>query len=127
MGRLAAIVIYCRDPYVAAPFWSLVLGQPPVAEDAEKLADGGLADGESVLLRDPDARQADVWVSPHPDAGRVDATPPVHLDIQLDDLSELDELVAAGAVPQWTITEPHHWTVLAAPDGVLFCALHPRT
>ena len=127
MGRLAAIVIYCRDPYVAAPFWSLALGLPPVAEDAAKLADRGLSEGESVLLRDPAGRAPDVWISPHPDAGRYGATAPVHLDLQLDDLAELEALVAAGAVPQWTVTEPHHWTVLAAPDGVLFCALHPRT
>jgi hypothetical protein len=27
---------------------------------------------------------------------------------------------------KWEVTEPHAWTVLAAPDGVLFCAIHPR-
>jgi hypothetical protein len=40
MGSLAAIVIHCRDPYVAGPFWATVLGMAPVAEDVEKLANG---------------------------------------------------------------------------------------
>jgi hypothetical protein len=128
MARLASIVIYCRDPYVAAPFWSRALGVPPVDEDAQKLADRGLEGGESVLLRDPAGRTPEVWISPHPDAGRdLGGAPPVHLDLQLDDLTELDDLVAAGATPQWTVAEPHQWTVLAAPDGLLFCAIHPRS
>lgn len=50
---------------------------------------------------------------------------PIRLDLRLGSLAELDALIEAGAVPQWEVYEPHRWTVLAAPDGVLFCAIHP--
>ena len=122
MSRLASIVIHCRDPYVAGPFWAQALGLPPVEEDQRALAERSLEDGESVLLRDPAGSTPDVWVSPHAllDPGAV------HLDLQLDDLAELDALIAAGARRRWEVTEPHRWTVLESPDGILFCALHPR-
>lgn len=126
MSRLASIVIHCRDPYVAAPFWSLALGLPPVAEDSAALAARSLEPGESVLLRDPSGRSPEVWISPTEDDTDRRGRGLVHLDLQLDDLAELDALVAAGAVKQWEVAEPHRWTVLAAPDGVLFCAIHPR-
>ncbi|HEX6686796.1 MAG TPA: VOC family protein [Candidatus Limnocylindrales bacterium] len=112
MTHLASIVAHCTDPYVAGPFWALALGQPPVREDEVKLREHGLADGEAVLLRDPAGLRPDVWVSPHADAANQDSGP-IHLDLQLDDLAEVEQ--------------PHPWTVLEAPDGVLFCAIHPRT
>ncbi|MEV6968605.1 VOC family protein [Hamadaea sp. NPDC051192] len=123
MSRLNSIVIHCRDAYAAGPFWSLALGLPPVPEDAAALRNRTLAEDESVLLRDPDGRQPDVWISPtsDPDRGRG----LVHLDIRLDDLAELQALIDAGAQVAWEVYEPHRWTVLAAPDGVLFCAIHP--
>jgi hypothetical protein len=124
MSRLSSIVIFCRDPYVAAPFWSLALGLPAVPEDAASLANRSLEEGESVLLRDPEGRQPDVWVSPTTDGDR--GLGMVHLDLQLDDLSELQVLQEAGAKHAWEVYEPHRWTVLQAPDGVLFCAIHPR-
>ncbi|GAA4445890.1 hypothetical protein GCM10023170_025360 [Phytohabitans houttuyneae] len=125
MSRLSSIVIHCRDPYVAAPFWSLAFGLPPVAEDRAALAARTLEPGESVLLRDPDGRSPDVWVSPTDDDIEARGRGLVHIDLRLDDLAELDALVAAGAQRRWEVTEPHRWTVLAAPDGVLFCAIHP--
>lgn len=124
MSKLASIVIHCTDPYVAGPFWSRALGLPPVEGDAAALQDRTLEEGESVLLRDPEGKRLDVWVSPHPDAADRD-TGLVHLDLHLDDLAELDGLIEAGAVVRWEVHEPHRWTVLEAPDGVLFCAIHP--
>ncbi|GAA4723992.1 VOC family protein [Phytohabitans rumicis] len=126
MSRLAAIVIHCRDPYVAGPFWSRALGLPPVDEDRDKLASRTLEPDESVLLRDPQGRSPDVWVSPTEDDLDERGRGLVHLDLRLDNLAELDALVAAGATVRWEVTSPHRWTVLAAPDGVLFCAIHPR-
>lgn len=124
VSKLASVVIHCTDPYVAGPFWSLALGLPPVESDAAALRDRTLDDGESVLLRDPDGLRPDVWISPHTAAaGRAPGL--VHLDVQLGDLGELDRLVEAGAVVRWEVEEPHRWTVLEAPDGVLFCAIHP--
>jgi hypothetical protein len=66
-----------------------------------------------------------VWVSPTHDENRGRGL--VHPDLQLDDLAELDAFLAAGAKVAWEVTEPHRWTVLEAPDGVLFCAIHPKT
>jgi len=123
MAALASIVLFCHDVYVAAPFWSAALGLDPVPEDAANLATRSLADDESVLLRG-DGRP-DVWITPKRD------TPPhanrVHLDVQLDDRAELNRLLDLGATVQWEVHEPHRWTVLADPEGILFCALHPRT
>ncbi|MFC0534058.1 VOC family protein [Phytohabitans kaempferiae] len=126
MSRLSSIVIHCRDPYVAAPFWSLAFGLPPVAEDRTKLATHSLDPSESVLLRDPSSRLPDVWVSPIGDDIDARGRGLVHIDLQLDDLSELDALVNAGATRMWEVAEPHRWTVMTAPDGILFCAHHPR-
>ena len=125
MSSLAAIVIRCRDPYVAGPFWATALGVPPVEEDRAKLAARGLEPGESILLRDPAGVRADVWVTPLPDGGPAaphDAL--VHLDLQLDDQAELDALLAAGAVVRSTVEGERPWTVLASPDGIVFCARH---
>jgi len=122
MSRLAALVIQCSDPYVAAPFWALALDMPPVAADAEKLATRSLAKGDSVLLRDPDGVTPEVWVSP---ATVTPGATTIHFDLQLDEPADLDRLVAAGAVKRWEVGGRHPWTVFEAPDGVLFCARHP--
>ena len=53
MPYISSVVIHCRDPYLMAPFWSLVTGLPVVEEDAVKLAERTLEEGESVLLHDP--------------------------------------------------------------------------
>jgi hypothetical protein len=119
VSRLAAIVIHCRDPYIAGPFWSLALGVPAVEDDLAKLATRTLAAGEAILLRDPTGRTPDVWISPHAEVG-PGAT---HLDLHLDDMADLERLVRAGAVVRWEVAGA--WTVLEAPDGILFCARHP--
>jgi len=95
-----------------------------VPEDAAALAAHSLQPGESVLLRDPAGRHPDVWVSPTDDDERGRGL--IHLDLQLDDLSELAHLVEVGAQIRWEVGGERPWTVFAAPDGVLFCAKHPQ-
>jgi len=126
MGRLDSIVIFCRDQYAAAPFWAAALGLAPIDEDAVKLADRTLEDDESVYLVDPAGRTPPVWITPHPSAATAAEPGLVHFEVQLDDLTEIDSLLARGAEVRWTVDGDEPWTVLAAPDGVLFCARHPR-
>ena len=61
MPYISSVVIHCRDPYLMAPFWSLVTGLAPVDEDAVKLAERSLSERESVLLRHPGGGP-DVWM-----------------------------------------------------------------
>jgi hypothetical protein len=112
---LRSIVLFCRDPYVQAPFWSAALDLPPVPEDAAALAARSLAADESVLLRRDG--HPDVWVSP---VGHLD--PPgnrVHLDVTVD-AGDLERLLAAGAT---VVREERDWTVLTDPEGNEFCAV----
>jgi hypothetical protein len=125
MGRLDSIVIFCRDQYVAGPFWAAVLGLAPIDEDAVKLADRTLEEDESVYLLDPAGRTPPVWITPHPAAAAATDPGLVHFEVRLDDLAEIDRLKALGAEERWTVAGDEPWTVLAAPDGVLFCARHP--
>ncbi|MEV0806186.1 VOC family protein [Micromonospora sp. NPDC050200] len=116
MPELHAIVINCRDPYLLAPFWSLVTGLPVVPEDEAKLADRSLAPGESVLLRDPHRHRPGIWISPVddlPGPGRI------HLDL-VGDAEERAAVLEAGAT---VIRELPGWTVFADPEGNEFCLL----
>ncbi|MBV1850905.1 VOC family protein [Catellatospora tritici] len=119
MPYISSVVIHCRDPYVMAPFWSLVTGLPIVDEDAAKLADRSLAERESVLLHDPSGTEPDVWIAPALDllpVGRI------HLDIVADD-DERAEIVAAGAT---LVREQEDLTVFTDPEGNEFCLLRER-
>jgi hypothetical protein len=118
MARLRSIVIFCRDPYLLAPFWALALGLTPVPEDAAKLADRTLDAGESVLLR---GDGPDVWISPvehlNPPGNRL------HLDVRCSGV-DLARLAEAGAT---VVREESDWTVLADPEGNQFCAVPAMT
>jgi len=50
----------------------------------------------------------------------------VHLDVRLDVDGDLDRLIALGATRQWEDPKGR-WTVLADPEGNLFCAMYPAT
>jgi hypothetical protein len=117
MGHLRSVVIFCRDPYVLAPFWSEVLGMPPVDDDAAALAEHSLAPGESVLLRS--AGNPDVWITPvewlDPPGNRL------HLDVDVQP-GDVEQLLTVGA--QY-VRDEAEWTVLADPEGNHFCAV-PR-
>ncbi|MFI7429782.1 VOC family protein [Micromonospora sp. NPDC049836] len=118
MPELASIVIHCRDPYLLAPFWSVVTGLPVVEEDRVKLAERSLDPDEAVLLRDPGGRRPDVWLTPAaplPGPGRI------HLDL-VGDAEERAAVLEAGAT---VVRELPRWTVLADPEGNEFCLI-PR-
>lgn len=119
MPRLRSIVIFCRDPYVMAPFWATALQMRPVPEDEGHLASRSLSPGESVLLQGES--QPDVWITPveHLDpAGNRQ-----HLDLNVAD-GDIALLVDAGATEVRTEAA---WTVLADPEGNNFCAVTERS
>ncbi|MGR6321699.1 VOC family protein [Micromonospora soli] len=118
MPDLASIVIHCRDPYLLAPFWSIVTGLPVVEEDRVKLAERSLEADESVLLRDPAGRHPDVWITP---AGELPGPGRIHLDL-VGDAEERAAVLEAGAT---VVRELPRWTVLADPEGNEFCLI-PR-
>jgi hypothetical protein len=119
MTRLHSIVIYCRDPYVLAPFWSQALGIEPVEEDADKLGSRSLAPGESVLLHTPG--QPQVWITP---VERLD--PPgnrLHLDVD-GGLDEVERLIDLGGRH---VRDEVRWSVLTDPEGNDFCVVPGRS
>jgi catechol-2,3-dioxygenase len=113
--HLDAIVIHCRQPAALAGFYAEVLGLPVAPADVAAIEAGTLAPDESVLH---------AWLTPvralEPVPGRV------HLDVRLDVDSDLDRLIALGATRQWN-DPTGRWTVLADPEGNLFCAIYPAT
>lgn len=120
--HLDAIVIHCRQPAALAGFYAEVLGLPVAPADVAAIEAGTLGPDESVLLGSRDALH--VWLTPvralEPVPGRV------HLDVRLDVAGDLDRLIALGATRQWQ--DPKGcWTVLADPEGNLFCAMYPAT
>jgi hypothetical protein len=84
-------------------------------------ATGTLGQDESVLLGSRDALH--VWLTPdrdlEPAPGRI------HLDVGLDSASDLDRLITLGATRQWDDPKGR-WTVLADPQGNLFCGVYPN-
>ena len=120
MPHLEAVVIHCRQPAAIADFYAEVLGLPVAPADAAAIKAGTLGDDESVLLGFRDSLH--VWLTPvrevEPVPGRI------HLDVRLDTVGDLDRLIALGATRQWDDSEKR-WTVLADPEGNLFCAVHP--
>ena len=120
--HLDAIVIHCRQPAALAGFYAEVLGLPVAPADAAAIEAGTLGPDESVLLGSRDALH--VWLTPvralEPVPGRV------HLDVRLDVDGDLDRLIALGATRQWEDPKGG-WTVLADPEGNLFCAMYPAT
>lgn len=121
MPHLEAIVIHCREPGALAPFYAEALGLPVHPDDDAAIKAGTLGEDESVLLGSRDGLH--VWLTPvrdlEPAPGRV------HLDVQLDAASDLDRLIDLGATSQW-VDPTGRWTVLADPQGNLFCAFYPK-
>jgi len=118
--HLDAVVIHCRKPAALAGFYAEILGLPVAPADAAAIEAGTLGEDESVLLGSRDALH--VWLTParelEPVPGRV------HLDVRLDAASDLDRLIALGATRRWDDAK-ERWTVLADPEGNLFCAVYP--
>ena len=120
MPHLDAIVIHCLQPAALAGFYAELLGLPVAAADVAAIETGTLGEDESVLLGSRDA--VHVWLTPvrelEPAPGRI------HLDVRLDAIGDLDRLITLGATRQWDDSKGR-WTVLADPEGNLFCAMHP--
>ncbi len=120
--RLEAIVINCTAPAALALFYSQLLGMPVDPVDAAAIAAGTLGADEPVLLGSRDGLH--VWLTPvgdlQPAPGRV------HLDARLDAAEDIGGLIALGATWQWEDPQ-RRWTVLADPEGNLFCAVYPAT
>lgn len=120
MPHLEAIVIYCRQPAALAGFYADVLGLPVAPQDAAAIASGTLGQDESVLLGSRNALH--LWLTPAAELAPVPGR--IHLDVRLDAASDLDRLIALGATRQWDDSRGR-WTVLADPEGNLFCAMYP--
>ena len=120
MPHLDALVIHCRQPAALAGFYAELLGLPVATADVAAIEAGTLGEDESVLLGARDALH--VWLTPvrelEPVPGRI------HIDVRLDAASDLDRLIALGATRRWDESQGR-WTVLADPEGNLFCALYP--
>ncbi len=118
--RLDAVVIHCQQPGALASFYSELLGLPIDPNDRAAIAAGTLGDNESVLLGSREG--VHIWLAPvldlEPAPGRL------HLDVRLDTIGDLDRLIALGATRQWEDAKGR-WTVLADPQGNLFCAVYP--
>jgi catechol-2,3-dioxygenase len=119
--QLEAIVVHCRQPAALARFYAEVLDLPVSPADDAAIAAGTLGADESVLLGSRDA--VHVWLTPVPDLEPAPGR--VHLDVRLDAASDLGRLIALGATRQWNDPEGR-WSVLADPEGNLFCALYPN-
>src|SRR2546428_4645723 len=117
MPRISSVVIHVRDPYVRAPFWSVVPGLPRVPEDAQALANHALGDMESVLLQDPAGSGPDVWIARAYDLKPVGR---IHLDV-IADAAEREAIVAAGAK---LVREDEELAVYLDPEGNEFCLIH---
>jgi catechol-2,3-dioxygenase len=118
--HLEAVVVNCLEPAALARFYSTLLGLPIDPGDELAIRAGTLADDESVLLGSRDALH--VWLTPvgdlQPAPGRI------HLDVRLDSREDLDRIIAMGATRRWDGPQGR-WTVLADPQGNLFCAINP--
>lgn len=120
--HLDAIVIHCRQPAALAGFYAELLGLPIAPADLAAIEADTLGQDESVLLGSRDALH--VWLSP---VRALETVPGrVHLDVRLDVAGDLDRLIALGATRQGEDSKGR-WTVLADPEGNLFCALYPAT
>jgi catechol-2,3-dioxygenase len=118
--HLDAVVIHCQQPAALAGFYAELLGLPVAAADVAAIEADTLGEDESVLLGSRDALHA--WLTP---VGELElARGRIHLDVRLDAAGDLDRLITLGATRQWDDAQGR-WTVLADPEGNLFCALHP--
>jgi hypothetical protein len=131
MARLRSIVFDCRGPSELAPFWAEALGyrlRPYTDEDIAMLRAQGIediADDPNVVIDPPAPDGPTIWFNRVPETKTVKNR--VHLDLDLEDQSELDHLIDAGAtVVEEVNRNGHGWTVMADPEGNEFCAFIDR-
>jgi predicted enzyme related to lactoylglutathione lyase len=109
--KLSAFVIDCANPVALATFYSTATGWSVASssDDYASLADGGV----QLAFQHIDGYVAQPWPS---DAKQS------HLDISVPDLAVAEkELVAAGATKPEFQPGGAEWTVLADPEGHVFC------
>jgi hypothetical protein len=100
------ICIDANHPDQVGPFWARLLGLEPERQQ----------NGDYRLLGEP--RQRTVWVNTVPEP--LHGKSRVHLDVRFAD----------GQLPEATVVRPEDddigWTVMADPDGLVFCAFGPH-
>jgi catechol 2,3-dioxygenase-like lactoylglutathione lyase family enzyme len=113
--HIGSIVIDCNDFDRMRTFWEKVLGYAP----GEPPGPGD----DFVILRDPAGRGPNVSIDRmEPERNRL------HLDLYTDDPEgELDRLLHLGATPYRSREPEEDFTVLADPEGNLFCVVDTRT
>jgi catechol 2,3-dioxygenase-like lactoylglutathione lyase family enzyme len=113
MLRLGAVVIHCYEFDRMVSFWQQALGYEP-----REPARGGW-----VVLRDPKKRSPNIsfQARERPRSRRSW----IHLDLYADDAArEVERLLALGATRHpWRYQPGADFTVLADPDGNLFCVV----
>lgn len=110
--RLASFVVDCADPAKLAEFYRLATGWEVTHADADsaQLSDGG---GVGLSFQRIEGYQGPGW----PDDAKH-----CHLDLVAADVeASVGELCAAGAVRPEFQPGGEDWTVLADPEGHLFC------
>lgn len=115
--RIGSVVIDCSDWEAMARFWQAALRYEP----REAPEDGW------VVLRDPEGRNVNVSLQrvaePRLQKNRL------HFDLYTEEPdAEVERLLALGATRHPRTAEPgEDFTVLADPDGNLFCVVDKRT
>src|SRR5215204_6489428 len=124
MSNLVEIVLDCRHAARLAQFWEVALGwqiRPYDEAEIARLATRGLTPetDPTVAVDSPDGSLVFFLQEvPEPKTAKNR----MHLDIQLRDKSQLNELLDLGAT---VLSEHERWLVLADPEGNEFCAKHP--
>ena len=116
MLRVGSIVIHCHQFERTTRFWQDALGYEP-----REPARGGW-----VVLRDPNAHGPNLSFQAH--ERRRPNRNWMHLDLYADDAEhEVERLLALGATRYpWRYRPGADFTVLADPDGNLFCVVQVR-
>jgi hypothetical protein len=116
--RLVHLVVDAAEPARLARFWAAVLGWEVAGKAAVRPAGFSYPDPSALPL---------VFV---PVSGAKTGKNRVHLDVASQSAehqaSELERLLALGAVPADIGQEDVPWHVLADPEGNEFCLLDPR-
>ncbi|MFC4070437.1 VOC family protein [Actinoplanes subglobosus] len=120
--RLAMVNVKAGDPAALGRFWAAALGWDVFTERPGTTAVGP----EGFTWPDPDALCLDFIAVPDPAA----VTGRIHLDLATGSVEQQAALVARlidlGAAPADVGQGDVPWTVLADPEGNVFCVLEPR-
>ncbi|MGW6024612.1 VOC family protein [Streptomyces sp. NPDC055099] len=120
--RLVNVNFKARDEWALGQFWAKALGWGITSEGPGVTN----VEPEGVAYPDPSAICVDVVVVPDPETVKYR----VHLDLATTSETHKAELVAhlteLGATPADVGQGDVPWTVMADPEGNVFCVLEPR-